>query len=294
MFARKPIYTPPTHRLRLLAPPLMRRENRTDNEALIRARCITAYLGESTALCRILGRYKLFVDTQDAGLSVHLMLDGYWEMWLTEVLAEFVKPGMVVADIGANLGYFSMLLADLVGDRGRVHAIEPNAALAQRLRKSARANGYERIIEISEDALGDVDGGLFHFVIPPTDPKNGHLIPIEFAPLADAAELIGTRRLDGFPALMDVDIVKIDADTAERAIWRGMRGIFDRGRPMTVFLEFTAERYADTGAGAFVDEITAEGFTIARVDPAEGVIEWSKEAILAFPANEDQILILRR
>jgi hypothetical protein len=102
----------------------LKREARTLNEATIRSLCHSAYLGDNTALCRVLGRYKMYVDSQDFGLSPHLMLDGYWEMWVTEALVSLVRPGMVVADIGANLGYYALLLADLVGDAGMVHAFE--------------------------------------------------------------------------------------------------------------------------------------------------------------------------
>ncbi len=73
----------------------------------MRALCESAYLGDETALCRVLGRYKMFVDTSDNSLSPHLMLDGYWEMWLTEALARAIRPGMTVVDVGANLGYFT-------------------------------------------------------------------------------------------------------------------------------------------------------------------------------------------
>ena len=43
----------------------------------MRCLCQSAYLGGDSALCRALGRYKIFVDTQDVGLSSHIMLDGY-------------------------------------------------------------------------------------------------------------------------------------------------------------------------------------------------------------------------
>ena len=56
---------------------------RTFNEAEIRALCRTAYCGDHTTLCRVLGRYQLFVDTRDIGISSHLMLGGFREMWGT-------------------------------------------------------------------------------------------------------------------------------------------------------------------------------------------------------------------
>ena len=63
-------------------------------EALCRARAQPAYLGGNEALCRILGRYKLYVDTRDSGLCAHLLLDGFWEMGLTMHMARTVRAGM--------------------------------------------------------------------------------------------------------------------------------------------------------------------------------------------------------
>lgn len=57
----------------------------------------------------------MFVDTDDLSLSMHLISEGYWEFWLTEVVAKLVKPGMTAVDIGANLGYFSLMMGELVG-----------------------------------------------------------------------------------------------------------------------------------------------------------------------------------
>src|SRR5438309_1518671 len=76
-------------------------------ESRVRALSGAVYLGEGQALCRVLGRYKMFVDTRDRGFGSHLLLDGYWEIWLTRFLARAVRPGMACLDIGANLGYYA-------------------------------------------------------------------------------------------------------------------------------------------------------------------------------------------
>src|SRR5262249_7878864 len=93
-----------------------------------RCRALTnpVYLGRHTALCRVLGLFKISLDTNDTGFASHVLLDGFWEMWLTIFFARQVKPGMTVIDVGANFGYYTLLFGSLVGDEGRVYAVEPN------------------------------------------------------------------------------------------------------------------------------------------------------------------------
>lgn len=276
-------------RLQIFSPALLGRERRTANEAMIRALCANAYIGGSTSLCRVLGRYKMYVDTQDIGLSVHLMLEGYWEMWLTEALAHVLKPGMVAVDVGANLGYFSVLMADLVGPAGYVHAFEPNPAIAARLRMTAKSNGFATRLAVHQIGLGDEEGATFRLVIPDNEPKNGFMVSADGDQPGD---LVTIRRLDGFEELLDADVIKIDADTSELAIWRGMRGIFDRGRPLIIFLEFNPVRYEEPLQ--FLKSILAEGFSITRVDLVVGLRPVTVDDVLTFAPGEDQMLMIRR
>src|SRR5262245_27706135 len=95
--------------------------SRLRNEAVIRGLCANAYLGDHISLCRVLGRYSMYVDTRDIGFSSHMLLSGFWEMWVTEAIVARVKPGMRVVDCGANLGYFSLIMADLAGPAGHLH-----------------------------------------------------------------------------------------------------------------------------------------------------------------------------
>jgi len=79
-----------------------------------RALANPVYLGDQTALCRILGFYKLYVDTADTGFASHVLLEGYWEMWLTMFFIRHLRPGMTVIDVGSNYGYYSVLFGALV------------------------------------------------------------------------------------------------------------------------------------------------------------------------------------
>jgi hypothetical protein len=118
--------------------------NRTQLEAAIRRRCHTIPVEQHTILCRILGRYKFYVDCRDRGLAPHLMLDGYWEYWVSDFMWRNIKPGDTVIDVGANLGYYSVLMADLVGSTGRVVSFEPNPRLFELLQRNVGINGFTR------------------------------------------------------------------------------------------------------------------------------------------------------
>ena len=280
--------------LRLFSLDHLRTQGRQRNEAAIRQLCTNAYLGDRRALCRVLGRYKMIVDTTDVGLSSHLLMDGYWEMWLTELFATIARPGMKVVDIGANLGYFTLLLADLVGPEGHVTAFEPNTDLARRMTQSLAINGFGRTSTVHEQALSDAEIDML-LVVPAAEPKNGHLLPADHpAATDDATETrhMRTRRLDSYAELWDADLIKIDADTSEQAIWHGMSGILESRRPLTIVLEFARMRYDDPGA--FVDRISADGFTLAEITLDAGIQPTTRDAILAAPPADDVMLLLVR
>lgn len=260
---------------------------RDESERVIRSLCSCAYLGGSTALCRVLGRYKMLVDTEDMGVSVHLIGDGFWEMWLTAAMLRLVKPGMTAVDLGANLGYFSLLMSDLVGAGGRVHAFEPNAGLAGRLRKSLAINGFGERATVHEQAIGDRSGSARLFV-PANEPGGGHVLHDEATlPGAD----IRIDRFDVLPALAGADFVKIDVEGAEHAVWRGMAGFLATGRPVTIVLEFTAARYPDPGA--FVDEVLAAGFALSVIRHDGGIAPIDRATLLASPMKEQLVLLQR-
>lgn len=176
---------------------------RHEAEAEIRALCRTVYLGDHEALTRILGRYKLYVDTRDIGIASHLMLDGFWEMWVTEEMMRAVRRGSVVADVGANLGYFTMLLADLTGAEGRVLSFEPNPNLSKLVRKSVSINGFAGFTDFYDCALGSGDGEVV-MDVDDTQPGGGRTIPVgETVKRGCEAEARFVEIGDDLPDLLD-------------------------------------------------------------------------------------------
>jgi FkbM family methyltransferase len=219
-------------------------------EALCRARAQPVYLGGNEALCRVLGRYKLYVDTRDKGLGAHLLLDGFWEMGLTMHIARHVQRGMVAIDVGANFGYYTVLLGALVGEGGHVLAIEPAPAAAEMLRRSVALNGFERVTTVIEAAAGSGEAPHALLFVPEREPKNAQLVasPDGLDHIPGTFHRVAQSPIDALAAdQRRIDFVKIDAEGAEEAVVAGMLATLRRDRPLLV-LEFNAARARDPAA----------------------------------------------
>lgn len=202
-----------------------------------RKRCQTSYLGDGVALCRVLGRFHMFVQTTDRGFGVHVMHTGGWEMPLTEFITRNVKPGMRVIDVGANFGYYTLLMSELVGHQGHCAAFEPNLAIAKLLRDSLSVNGFGPRSRVFELALTDRDRGPMQFYIPHAEPKNARLETEVVAWMLAEGRCadVPTSSLDQLAGeIGKVDFLKIDAEGAEMDILKGMGSVLRAQRPSLV------------------------------------------------------------
>jgi FkbM family methyltransferase len=200
-----------------------------------------AYLGNKTVLARILGKYKIYLRSTDLGFASHVMLDGYWESWLTQFLARRLQPGMTAIDVGANFGYYSLLMADAVGVAGRLLAVEAVPDTASLLRDSLELNGFRTNATVHQLAVGATPDSTCQMVVPAREPKNASVIRHGSGAL-DGAISVPATTIDALTKdLARVDFIKIDADGSEEDIVAGMRDTIDKHRPALV-LEYVAAR----------------------------------------------------
>jgi FkbM family methyltransferase len=173
----------------------------------------------------------------------HIYLHGVHEPPTTRFLMSAVKPGHRAVDIGANAGYFALLLADLVGPGGSVHAFEPNPELFALLGRSARVRNGSNLVPV-QAALGEREGTGALYLSP--DASNSGLStmsPDVAGEGADSLE-VATRTLDGFCAefALTPDLVKIDVEGHELAVLAGARRLLKAGRPRYVICELETSR----------------------------------------------------
>jgi FkbM family methyltransferase len=219
-------------------------EDRFVLETMCRAQVQPVFLGDYTAVCRALGRYKLYVDTRDRGFATNVLLDGFWETWLTQFIARIVRPGMVAIDVGANFGYYTLLLADLVGVSGRVISVEPNPDVVHHLRNSINLNGFDCRATIVAAAAGAQTTDQVNLFAPSGEAKNARVVGDgEISAFGEGViHTVAQVSIDSVVGNTDrIDFVKIDAEGAEGEIIDGMRDVLAQHQPALV-LEFNALR----------------------------------------------------
>jgi FkbM family methyltransferase len=269
----------------------LQRQNRLRNENTIRSLSQCVAVSATQALTRVLGCYKMYVDPSDFGLSPHLMLDGFWEMDTTEVVVQLLRPGMVAADVGANVGYFTMLMAGLTGPSGRVLAFEPNPSMAERIVRSASLNGMSDRIEVYPVALSNRNEAVC-YVMPSDEPKNAYILPFENNEVPSGAVVIDAERLDSRLQWADIEFLKIDAEGAEEKIWEGASGLRAMDKLKILILEFQPGRYADPRA--YLNRIMDWGFSLSLIDQRHGLVPTTAEAITSGNPDRDVMLVFQR
>jgi len=185
-----------------------------------------------------------------------------------DVLRRLVRPGMTVADVGANIGLLTLVMARAVGPEGRVIAFEPEAVPRTNLQKMKHLNGLSWV-EVRDQAAGAKAGRLtFH-----VSEIIGHS-SLYALPEAEAARTVEVEvvRLDDVAPAKRLDVVKIDVEGAELDVLAGMNGVIAKNTDLAILAEFGPEHLKRVGQTpaqwfkAFADA----GFKPYMIDEATG------------------------
>lgn len=150
------------------------------------------------------------------------------------ILATLIEPGFTVYDIGANVGFFTVLAARLAGPSGSVYAIEPAPLCAAAVASNARLNGLANVT-VLERAAGRAPGRERLFVV--ADQSWSHLESRGRHPQATGAVDVEVVAIDDLVAAGELpppDLVKIDVEGSELDALAGMRRTISEHRPRIV------------------------------------------------------------
>lgn len=189
------------------------------------------------------------------------MLLGMYELDTVRVCRRLIKPGMIVVDIGAHVGYFTLLFARLVGTGGKVYAFEPHPNNCAILRRNIERRRLSNVTIIAK-AVSDKEGPMPLYE---TSLSMGHSL-IAAKPHVSQV-VVESTSLDAFLGKSDirsVNLVKVDAEGAEFAILDGMQSLVNRSRGLALILEFRRDLLSNAGISpeVFFQRLYRMGFRV--------------------------------
>jgi FkbM family methyltransferase len=163
------------------------------------------------------------------------LIFGTYESNTVEVLTRYLRRGAICADVGANLGYFTILMSRLVGDSGLVIAFEPMPDTLEILRRNIRLNRIDNVSVVGEAASDETGPAQLFAESRETLSKTATMVGCRLEGEVHA-RAVRAIRLDDYYAEAErlPELIKIDVEGAELAVLGGARETISRGVPTLV------------------------------------------------------------
>ena len=203
---------------------------------------------------------KMFLDPGD---SLDLSINGVYGELDTKIIREEIHEGDIVIDVGANIGYYTLIFAQLVGSSGKVFAFEPEPKNFEILKKNIKINNYQNIVaeqKIVSDKSGIVK--LFiaeHGIV-------GHRINQQKSSqkFIEVESIILDNYIKKLNLDSKINFIKIDVEGSEPKVLEGAKEIMQKSNQLKIFTEFNREFVKKYGIEPkeMIDLLYRNGFKI--------------------------------
>jgi len=216
-----------------------------------------AIVREGRVIVDIPGGGVLSVSTKDSGLGLMLRAQGEFEPIQTKDFIGSIKSDDTVFDIGANIGYYTVIAAKIVGPKGKVFAFEPDEENAEELTRNIRLNKLTNVVVITS-ALSD-KVGYAYFARDSSNPGESRISR------AKTDTKVRTITLDEFMKvwkIRNLKIIKMDVEGAEVKVVSGAKSLKNR-KGIKLFTEVNTEALEEmkTSPEKYMNALTDLGFT---------------------------------
>jgi FkbM family methyltransferase len=228
----------------------------------------TFILSRIAARFAVVNRNKMFLDPGDA---MRLSITGIYEPFETSILKKQIKKGDIVLDIGANIGYYTLLFSKLVGNRGGVYAFEPDPGSFALLKKNVEINECRNVV-LLQKAVASRNGKIKLYLS--KDNSMDHRI---YDSHDDRKFLeIEAIKLDDYFKNDDIKInfIKMDIQGSEGGGIKGMLNLLKKNTTVKMFTEFWPS-----------------GLKRAGTDPKDYLTLLSKQGFKFFDVNDEKMKI---
>ena len=224
---------------------------------------------------------KMLLNPNDAIVSRVIRRDGIWEPLETKVFTRELRKGDIVVDVGANIGYYTLLAARLVGSTGHVYAFEPEPEAFALLERNVALNGYDNVTLVPK-ALGRESGTLQLFVAKRNRGDHRVYDPSGKRGAIDVPVVTLDEALAQW-APAHVDFLKVDTQGAECMILDGARQTIAEHPELQIVMELTPHFLAAVGDDPRVclERLATAGYSFVDIR------EWERKLV---PTDIDALL----
>jgi FkbM family methyltransferase len=229
----------------------------------------SSFMGRGEVTVHVHGQ-TMYVDAI-FGLTLESAGTYVSERFMTEIFTGLVKEGMTVVDVGAHAGYYTLIAARAVGDKGKVFAFEPEPSNYKLLLKNIQVNNHKNVVPIQK-AVANVTGPVRLFM---AEDASGHSI-VNYNPRQRSIPVDSTTLDDYFAArIRPIHIVKIDVEGAEDAVLQGMSRIITENPELKIFTEFSPGALKRAGClpMEYFKKLALHGFDIYLIDEKKRSLE---------------------
>ncbi len=227
---------------------------------------------DGTVLVQTIYGTKYFIKSSDTVMAPQLIIYRQWEADLSKFFLSVTTRDTVFVDVGANIGYFTCLVASRIGraGTGKVVAIEANPRVYSILKRNISINWS--MSDIATHCCGaSAEQGTATLFVPKSGAANASLAaPPEDAESTNVAVEVKTEPVDRLiPKGTVVDLMKIDVEGFELSVLRGAAETIRSSRSITVIIEWSLSqmRRAGFAPAAFFEFCRSMGLGIYRVPP---------------------------
>ena len=243
--------------------------------------------------CQVFGR-TMYLQKKGPQYR-QLVKHGIYEKETTEYFLENVSRGDVVLDIGANIGYFTLLFASLVGKEGKVFSFEPEPSNFKILKKNVKTNDFQNVVFENvavSDSMGTIELYLSekaagqHRIYKSKDVTENHI-------------QVKAIRLDDFfndnNLLEKISFIKIDAEGSEFGALKGMEKILSQNNTINLIMEFSPKQIRDYGADPieqleYLKNMKFDFYTIDKMKEKQHKFNDLRKIIKQFEGSSENLL----